>query len=572
MIVAKTALYSTYVVGGDAVVSASASELAASLADAPTAHAVLGAGAGASAGAATSAREKTPAATPQAASRAPATTPAGYVKESIEQYLLTEAHGTVADTQELVQSMGWNHDDVVSVCKSLEADAYLVSAASKQKFSVLTADGKDAAEHGSPEVRLLREVRAGSIATKEAAAAEHKIGWMKCMANKWLKEEAGKLVVLTDKAPAADAVDEVQAQLRSLAGLADKDRKELMKRKLVEEKERTSFALMPGPKFAATRVKPSVNLTKAMLDDGSWETTTFKPVNWNAMGQAPGGGSLHPLLKVRFEFRKILIGMGFEEMPTNRWVESSFWNFDALFQPQQHPARDSHDTFFIAGPAAQSNMDAVNADYLAKVRAVHERGGFGSVGYRSFWDVNEARKNVLRTHTTAVSARMLYALANRPGGFSPVKYFSVDRVFRNESVDKTHLAEFHQVEGLVADYALTLGDLKGTIRAFFKAIGITKVRFKPAYNPYTEPSMEIFGFHPQLNKWTEIGNSGMFRPEMLLPMGLPEGVRVIAWGLSLERPTMIMTGEDHIKNLFGSGVSFDMMRAFPLARFKKDKP
>jgi len=165
---------------------------------------------------------------------------------------------------------------------------------------------------------------------------------------------------------------------------------------------------------------------------------------------------------------------------------------------------------------------------------------------------------------------MLYALANQKGGFSPRKYFSIDRVFRNESVDKTHLAEFHQVEGLVADYGLTLGDLKGTIRAFFKAIGITKVRFKPAYNPYTEPSMEIFGYHPQLGKWTEIGNSGMFRPEMLLPMGLPSNVRVIAWGLSLERPTMIMTGEDHIKNLFGSGVSFEMMRAFPLARFKKD--
>ena len=215
-------------------------------------------------------------------------------------------------------------------------------------------------------------------------------------------------------------------------------------------------------------------------------------------------------------------------------------------------------------------MDSIHPEYLKRVQQMHERGDGESIGYRYDWNINEAKKNVLRTHTTAISSQMLYALANQPGGFKPRKYFSVDRVFRNESVDKTHLAEFHQVEGLVADYGLTLGDLKGTIRAFFSAIGINRVRFKAAYNPYTEPSMEIFGFHPQLNKWTEIGNSGMFRPEMLLPMGLPKDVRVIAWGLSLERPTMILTGEDHIKNLFGSGVSFDMMKSFPLVRFKKD--
>lgn len=92
-----------------------------------------------------------------------------------------------------------------------------------------------------------------------------------------------------------------------------------------------------------------------------------------------------------------------------------------------------------------------------------------------------------------------------------------------------------QIEGLVADHDLTLGDLLGVISEFFKKLGIKKLRFKPAYNPYTEPSMEIFSYHEGLKKWVEIGNSGIFRPEMLLPMGLPEDVNVIAWGLSLER-------------------------------------
>lgn len=148
-----------------------------------------------------------------------------------------------------------------------------------------------------------------------------------------------------------------------------------------------------------------------------------------------------------------------------------------------------------------------------------------------------------------------------------MRYFSIDRVFRNEALDATHLAEFHQVEGVVADYDLSLGDLIGTISEFFRRIGITDLKFKPAFNPYTEPSMEIFGYHPDLKKWTEIGNSGVFRPEMLRPMGLPEGVRVIAWGLSLERPTMIKYRIKNIRDLFGHKVKFEMSKAAPIARF-----
>ena len=171
---------------------------------------------------------------------------------------------------------------------------------------------------------------------------------------------------------------------------------------------------------------------------------------------------------------------------------------------------------------------------MERVKKVHSEGGFGSQGYGYDWSREEASKNLLRTHTTAVSARMLYKLANGPQ-FEPQKYFSIDRVFRNETLDATHLAAFHQIEGVIADYGLTLGDLIGVLYQFFTKLGIKKLRFKPAYNPYTEPSMEIFSYHEGLAKWVEIGNSGIFRPEMLLPMGLPPDVNVIAWGLSLER-------------------------------------
>ncbi len=256
--------------------------------------------------------------------------------------------------------------------------------------------------------------------------------------------------------------------------------------------------------------------------------------------------------------------MGFTEMATDRFVESSFWCFDSLFVPQQHPARDVQDTFFIKDPSHAKHIDE---EYLKRVTQVHQEGGFGSVGYRYPFDRKVTEKLVLRTHTTAVSSAMLYKLANQPGGFKPAKLFSIDRVFRNEAVDATHLAEFHQVEGVVADYNITLGDLIGFMEVFFKKMGVTNLRFKPAYNPYTEPSLEIFSYHQGLKKWVEVGNSGMFRPEMLRPMGLPEGVNVLGWGLSLERPTMIRYAVKDIRELVGHKVPISSVENAPATRF-----
>jgi phenylalanyl-tRNA synthetase alpha chain len=211
-----------------------------------------------------------------------------------------------------------------------------------------------------------------------------------------------------------------------------------------------------------------------------------------------------------------------------------------------------HDTFFLKNPAACEKIP--DQKYMQRVKNTHEHGLENSFGYEYPWSVDEASKNLLRTHTTAISSQMLYQLAQQPV-FKPMKYFSIDRVFRNETLDATHLAEFHQVEGVIIDRNIGLHNLLGTFTEFFKKIGIDKLKFKPAYNPYTEPSLEIFGYHPLLKKWVEIGNSGVFRPEMLEPMGLPKDVNVIAWGLSLERPTMIYYGVKNIRDLFGHKVS-----------------
>lgn len=147
--------------------------------------------------------------------------------------------------------------------------------------------------------------------------------------------------------------------------------------------------------------------------------------------------------------------------------------------------------------------------------------------------------------------------------------FSIDRVFRNETLDATHLAEFHQVEGVVAERNLSLAHVIGLFTEFFRKCGIENLRFKHTYNPYTEPSMEIYAFHEGLNKWVEIGNSGLFRPEMLLPMGLPEDVNVAGFGLSLERPTMIRYGISNIRELFGHKIDLDMVYKNPVCRLEK---
>ena len=318
---------------------------------------------------------------------------------------------------------------------------------------------------------------------------------------------------------------------------------DLKKRKLVKVQKVISFKISKGPKFALEIAKEETDVTDDMLTSDVWKTGAFKPYNLKALGADQNAGALHPLGKVRHEFRQIFFEMGFEEMPTSRYVESGFWNFDTLFVPQQHPARDLQDTFYISDPKVADKPRATSPgdtrDYeevWENVRQVHENGKFGSIGYRYPWSPEESLRLVLRTHTTAVSAAMLHKLASqkdKDGRVPPARYFSIDRVFRNETVDATHLAEFHQVEGVIADYGLTLGGLMEFMETFFGKMGLTDLQFKPAYNPYTEPSMEIFAFHKGLNKLVEIGNSGMFRPEFLESVGLPSDLRVYGWGLSL---------------------------------------
>lgn len=474
-----------------------------------------------------------------------------------------EKNDEISDSGDFASQSGIDHNEIVNVIKSLHGFRLVDAQDIKREKWVLTDEGKLYAAAGSPEVQLFLAVPPEGISREELQRkvdpSVYKIGCSQAIKNKWL--EIGKQQVSRKVQQVEDTAKDLLTRIQNEEALSQADIDALKRRKLIAPQTWKGYSVRKGPNYAPKRKKVATDLTRENLQRGDWKELEFKEYNFNAKGQPAEGGHLHPLLKVRRQLQMIFLQMGFEEMPTNNFVESSFWNFDALFQPQQHPARDSHDTFFLQAP---STTKMLPEDYVERVKRVHEHGGYGSRGYGYDWKREEANKNLLRTHTTAVSSRMLYLLAQKP--FAPKKYYSIDRVFRNEAVDRTHLAEFHQIEGLVCDRGLTLGDLIGVLQDFFSRLGMSQLRFKPAYNPYTEPSMEIFSYHEGLKKWVEIGNSGMFRPEMLLPMGLPEDVRVIAWGLSLERPTMILYGVDNIRDLFGHKVDLGLIKRNPICR------
>lgn len=319
------------------------------------------------------------------------------------------------------------------------------------KYLKNTAEGAKYLESGTPEFQYAiactfnEEVPKSAVEDKVGKEIA-KIGFAKAMQKKWVqlcgeKKENIKRIVKDE-----DMIDEDKDMLLKIAADSDPEKHDkkivdgLKKRQLLTLQSKKTYRVTKGPNYMPKRQKLETQLTADMLRTGAWKDTQFKKYNLNAVGQVPQGGHFHPLLKVRAQFRQILLEMGFNEMPTQRYVESSFWNFDSLFQPQSHPARDAHDTFFLTKP--EQCLKLPN-DYVERVRNTHENGLEGSFGYGPGWSLDETKKNILRTHTTAISSQMLYKLANQPGGFKPMKYFSIDRVFRNETLDATHLAEFH---------------------------------------------------------------------------------------------------------------------------------
>ena len=294
-------------------------------------------------------------------------------------------------------------------------------------------------------------------------------------------------------------------------------------------------------------------LTSEMLSSGSWKGKRFRRYDVEINVPATHPGKRHFVNQAIEYARRIWLDLGFREM-TGPLLQPAFWNFDALFTAQDHPVRDLQDTFYIAKPARAK----LPAEALVKrVQEVHENGGStGSSGWRYAWDREEARRNVLRTHTTVLSARTLASLKELPA-----KYFALGVNFRNEAIDWSHNVEFNQTEGIVVDEDANFRHLLGYLRTFFRKMGYPEARFRPAYFPYTEMSVEIDVYHPVHKKWVELGGAGMFRPEVVVPL-LGKDIPVLAWGPGFDRTIMEYFRIHDIRQLYGNDVK--QLREMPL--------
>jgi len=357
--------------------------------------------------------------------------------------------------------------------------------------------------------------------------------------------EAGALEALVE-----DATADVEGEILEA----------LERRELIERRERTVraveltdagvTALMEGVEAAESVGQ----VTPEMLTTGSWRDLEFAEYNVEADAERIDGGKVHILRQTAERVKDVLVGMGFQEMEGPH-VDADFWINDCLFMPQDHPARTHWDRFALEEP---THIDDLPEDLVERVERAHREGvGEDGEGYHSPWDEDFARALALRGHTTSLSAR--YLSGEEVGEIDPPqRYFSVEKVYRNDTLDPTHLLEFFQIEGWVMAEDLSVRDLMGTFEEFYAQFGITDIEFKPHYNPYTEPSFELFGTHPTTGELVEIGNSGIFRPEMLEPLGVE--CDVMAWGLALERLLMLMYGFEDIRDIHGTLCDLELLR------------
>lgn len=286
-------------------------------------------------------------------------------------------------------------------------------------------------------------------------------------------------------------------------------------------------------------------LTPDLITSGGWKDVRFSPLDVEAATTSLHIGKKHPLQNLIDEIKDVFIGMGFMEID-GPLIQSSFWNFDALFTPQDHPAREMQDTFYIQ-QAGQTILRSYRS-VVDSVSKVHRRT------WQYDWNSDEAKRTVLRTHTTPVTLSYLSSIKTEDA-----KVFTVGKVFRNEKSTYKHLVEFNQIEGVVTAKSVTLRDLMGLQMEFYSKLGIKKVKFWPTYFPYTEPSLQSMIYNESLGKWIELFGMGIFRPEVTKPLGIRNPV--LAWGGGIERIAMLRFGLNDVRDLYSNGLGW--LRSVP---------
>ncbi|WP_456366307.1 phenylalanine--tRNA ligase subunit alpha [Thermococcus sp.] len=468
-----------------------------------------------------------------------------------------------AKFEELVEKTGLEQVAVMRAVLGLQAKGLAKLHERSEKVVKLTETGREYAKISLPEWRALKVLKEKGKATlddlREVLSGDELkpiVGLLRREGWASVRKENGKLVLeVTEKGLKAEErpID------RALKLLAEKESvpakeieklvpiKELKRRKIGEEEtvtERTVEITPAGEELVkkGIELKKEVSvLTPELIKSGKWREVEFRRFDIKAPVRRIYPGKKQPYRAFLDKIRKRLIEMGFIEMTVESLIETQFWNFDALFQPQNHPAREWTDTYQLKYPKSGYLPEG---ELVERVKAAHEYGGStGSRGWGYTWSPERAMLLMPRAHGTALSGRQLAKGVEIPG-----KYFTIQRVFRPDVLDRTHLIEFNQVDGFVAGEDLTFRHLLGILRRFAVEIaGAKKVKFLPDYYPFTEPSVQMSAYHPELG-WVEFGGAGIFREEMTKALGID--APVIAWGIGIDRLAMFKLGIDDIRYLF----------------------
>jgi phenylalanyl-tRNA synthetase alpha chain len=282
-----------------------------------------------------------------------------------------------------------------------------------------------------------------------------------------------------------------------------------------------------------------------LRSEKNWKGKKFRRYDVSSEVPRISGGKRHFVNQAIDYARKIWLEMGFKEM-TGPMIQPSFWNFDALFTAQDHPVRELQDTFFINKEAELPDKKIVES-----VRKAHEVGVGGSKGWGYNWNPDAAKQLVMRTHTTSLTSKKLSELEEKD---LPVKFFAIGRCFRNETVDWSHGFEFNQTEGIVADKDANFRHLLGYLKEFAKKMGYDKIRFRPSYFPYTEPSVEGDVWDEERKEWVELIAAGMLRPEVTESL-FGKYIPVLAWGPGLDRMIMKLVGLKDLRDMYKNNLS-----------------
>lgn len=489
---------------------------------------------------------------------------------------------TSLTAQQIVKETGLDHP-VVSATLQYGQDQGWLEIAEKVREEIIAAEeAEQIVSQGFPERRILKflaEKEQVSLRDLAETAKKRKIPMNEIIKwgsmRGWVVKDKGDLVITADGRKALDkpSDDEKALELALKSGSIFLD--ELAQHKLDQEEVKKFLSGRPNAAKIKQRtirtarireqgrrilteevsiIKERNILTSEDITSGEWKNIQLRRYDITLEAERIFPAKIHPVQKIIQETRRAFLEIGFTEI-VSPMVESAFWDFDALFQPQDHPARDMQDTFYLSRPKTARLPENVLVD---RVKKTHENGWeTGSTGWGYTWDKNRARQVVLRTHTTASTIR---ALAEDPN--PPRKVFCVGKVFRNEALSYKHLPEFLQVDGVIIDEQASFATLLGTLKEFYRKMGFEKIKFKPSFYPYTEPSADVIGYMESKKKWIELGGSGVFRPEVTRPFGCR--VPVLAWGLGIDRLTMIRYGINDIRELFWSDL--DKIREVPLCR------